>query len=279
MSRFMNIYRFELRRAFKTPGFYLSLFIGCIIVIADWVNYGLQYALHLDEWMNDYSAYAMLYPDNVYESWIGTSDSKYAAFFFLIMPLLVVLPFAASFYKDNKNNFINYICTRVRKKDYLRAKFVSTFISGGMVVIIPLVLNFILCASVLPCILPQPADGMCHVEPKTSMSSLYFLHPELFCIISVLLIFIFAGVLAVTALYVAFYAKRIYTVLLFPFVLCLVIMSGADLLEAYVWQPMNVVNPVYDGPRIPSLMVEIIILIVIAFWEFLYRGKKQDILS
>lgn len=275
----MNIYGFELKRSFRTPGFYLSLLIGCIIAIADWINYGLQYALHQDDWMNGCIGYAMLYPNNVYESWIGASDSKYAAFFFLILPLLVVLPFASSFYKDNKNNFISYICTRVRKRDYLRAKFVATFISGGLVIVLPLILNFILCASVLPCILPQPADGMCQVEPKTSLSSLYFLHPEVFCIISVALIFIFAGVLAVTALYVAFYVKRIYSVLLYPFVLSLVIMSGADLLEAYVWQPLNVVNPVYDGPRMFPLMIEIAILLVIALWEFLYRGRKQDILS
>ena len=273
----MHIYRFELKRAFRTPGFYLAVLTGCIIALGDWMNYALQASLEQELWLSyDYS---MKYPANVFEKWIGGGDSKYAVLFFLILPLLVVMPFAASFYQDNKNNFINCICTRTKQKSYFGAKFTATFVAGGVTATVPLVFNFALCAAVLPCVLPQPASGVNIFQPKSTFSALYFLHPFLFTLISLLIIFIFAGTLAVSALYVAFYGKRIFTVLLYPFVLCLVIMSGADLLGAYSWQPMNFLNPAFNDPRLLPIAVETAVLFMIALWEFIHNGKKQDILS
>lgn len=273
----MSIYSFELKRAFKTPGFYLALLTGGLLAVADWINYGLQQALQQDAWMG--AAYYMKYPFNVYTSWMGGSDSKYAAVFFLILPLLAVMPFAASFYQDNRAHYINFICTRTTQKSYFCAKFISVFVTGGVAAVAPLALNFGLCAAVLPCVLPQTASGVNLYQPRSTFSTLYFSRPLLFTLLSVGLIFLFAGTLAVSALYVAFYARKVYTVLLYPFILCLVVMSGADLLNAASWQPINFLNPAFNHPRLLPLLSEMVVLLAVAVWEFVHRGRKQDIVS
>lgn len=276
----MNIYKFELKRSIRTPGFYIALLIGSIIAIADWCTYALKFSRHIYTIAQFETAKnPMSYPAYVYESWIGGGDSKFSELFFLILPLLVVMPYATSFYSDNKSNFINFICTRTRQKSYFRAKFFATFLTGGMVAILPLILNFLLCATVLPCVLPQIAAGRSLMRPNSTFSNIYYNHPLIYVIFSILIIFVFAGTLAVLALSVVFYAKYIYSVMLFPFVLCLVIMSGADLLERYAWQPMNFMNPAYNSPRLFSFFVETAILLAIVLWEFLHKGQEQDILS
>lgn len=272
----MKIYKFEMKRAFRTSGFYISILIGSVIAIVDWVQYGLYYSLRQGDWLN--ANHAMSYPVNFYESWIGGANQKYGTLFFLILPLLVVIPYAVSFQQDNKNHYIVSICTRVQKKSYLRAKFCAVFISGGITALIPLLLNLLLNAAVLPGVYPQVALGGT-ILPKSSFSGVFYTHPLLYVILSLIIIFTFSGVLAVSALYVSFYSGKAYSVLLFPFVLCMVIMAAADLVEAYGWQPFNFLNPAFGDPRFLPFLVETLALLLIAAWEFLHRGNRQDILN
>ena len=76
----MNIYKFELKRAFKIPSFYLSLIVGCIITIVDWTVYALPQAQSLDVYMADMSKKS--YPVSAFIMWIGGERSKFAFFLY-----------------------------------------------------------------------------------------------------------------------------------------------------------------------------------------------------
>lgn len=269
----MNIYKFELKRAFKIPSFYLSLIVGCIITIVDWTVYALPQAQSLDVYMADMSQKS--YPVSAFIMWIGGERSKFASLYFLILPLLVVVPYAHSFYTDNKSTYINFIVTRVIKKEYFKAKFLAVFLSGGCVAVVPLILNFMMTAMVLPCVNIQTAMGG-KLLPKSSFTEIYYNYPMLFVCISLLMIFIFAGIMAVSSLYIAFYSKWSFSVTLFPFILSLVIMSVADLSNMKAWEIMNFLNPVFQSPRFLPFIIEAVILLCIAVWEFIIKGSCQD---
>lgn len=271
----MSIYRFEIRRMFRTSGFYLSLLIGTAIAVLDWITNSLQSSLDLDLYMSQ--SKLMVYPFSAFLTWIGGNNSKYATIYFLILPLLVAFPFAITFYTDCKSHYINFLCTRTSQKSYFTAKFVSTFLSGGVISVIPLVINFILSTLVLPCVKIQAVSNG-FLLPKSSFSSLYYQYPVIYMVISLSMIFVFGGTLAVTALYVTFYSKWIFSVMLFPFILTLVIMSVADLFEKYAWEPMQFLNPACSDPRFCAFLIETLILFLIAIVEFLIIGRKQDIL-
>ncbi len=273
----MGIYGEELKRMWRTIGLYISLLVGCVIVIMHWVQYVLPYAKTINT-NPDYSRGMIVYPVNAFTNWIGGTDTMYSKLLFLLLPMLVTLPYAVSFYQDCKNGYINYVCTRTSQKSYFQAKFLAVFLSGGIVSVIPLLLNFILSATVMPCIKVEAAAGAGFVLPKSSFSKIFFQHPFLFNLICLVMVFVFAGTLAVFALATTFYSKYIYTPMLFPFILCLVIMAFADLIQHYEWQPMNFLSPAYSSPRLVSFFVTTGILLFISWWEFLFRGKKQDVL-
>ena len=45
---------------------------------------------------------------------------------------------------------------RAGEKSYLTAKFLATFIAGGLVMVVPLIINFMLTAMLIPAITPVP---------------------------------------------------------------------------------------------------------------------------
>ncbi len=255
----MKIFKFEMRRAFRSPGFYIALLIGTGIALLDWIRYGLYFSIQQDKWMElDFS---LKYPVTLYESWIGGLGEKTSVLYFMILPFLVVIPYSISFYQDNSSQYIVSICTRIKKSNYLKAKFTATFIIGGIVSVTPLLLNFVLNAIVLPGVLPQVALGG-RILPKSTFSQLYYFHP-----------------LAVSALYITFYCEKMYTVMLYPFGICMTIMAMADILELYEWQPVNFINPSFGEPRLIPFLFVTIILFIFAIWIFIYKGSKQDILK
>lgn len=271
------IFRSELKRSWRTPGFYISLIIGCAITITHWIQYIVPY-VKLINTRPDYDKSMIVYPANTFNNWIGGTDTIYSKLFFLILPLLVVLPFSISFYQDCKSGYINFICVRTSQKSYFKAKFLSVFLSGGAVTVLPLILNFVLSAVIMPCLPVEEAAGASYVLPKSSLSYLFFEQPFLFNIVSLLIIFTFSGILATTTLMVTFYSKNIYTPMLFPFILCLVIMSFTDLIQKYEWQHINFLCPVYSSPRLFPMIMVTGVLLIVSCWEFLFKGSRQDVL-
>ena len=42
------------------------------------------------------------------------------------------------------------------------------------------------------------------------------------------------------------------------------------------WEIMNFLNPVFQSPRFLPFIIEAIILLCIAVWEFIIKGSCQD---
>ncbi|MDD6571153.1 MAG: hypothetical protein PUF12_02070 [Thermoflexaceae bacterium] len=270
-----KILSFEMQRTFKTPGFFLALMIGNGITIVHWIFQVLPTAVRLDEYMS-YDI-PMNYPAGVFTEWIGEGSSQYSYLYFLLVPLLAALPYADSFFRDMGNHFINLICTRAERKHIFCCRYLAVFFSGGITVVIPLLLNLMLCMCVLPCVHPEIASYMSLVIPATSMSVLYVKSIGLYLFFSFLIIFIFGGVIATFALVASYYVNYRFTVLLAPMILSIFLTSLFELLGMQAWQPVYFVHPGYPNQRLFPMIIETLIIFGITVVEFLIRGVKEDI--
>lgn len=201
----------------------------------------------------------------------------YSYLYLLILPILVTLPYVATFFSDVNNHLIEFICTRADKREYFYAKFTAVFLSGGIVSCVPLIFNILLCTAVVPTIKPQAAASTSNMVPKGSFSALLFTHPAVYVAISLMVIFLFSGALAAFALNVAFYSNHIFTVLLAPLVLNVFLSALFQLLNLQSWEPSNFINPAYSSPRMIPFIVETAVLLLVTGWEFIYRGRQEDI--
>jgi len=272
------IMKIELSRAFKSSGFYTSLFTGCVIAVAHCILNVFPYALRLTE----YVAYnkPMMYPGWLYSLWIGGNVSTMPSYlFFLIIPLLASLPYGDSFFTDVKGGYIQNVCIRSNRKDYYRAKYVSAFISGGSAVSIPLVLNFFLCALLLPALRPEVASGTNAIHESSTFPYLYFSMPLLYVAVYVLIIFLFSGLFSALSLLSSYYVGYRFLVLISPFIVYLFLMSLFGLLTMENWQPNNFLHPAYYGNVLIPIISEFILFLLITVFGFIIKGPKDDIYS
>lgn len=271
-----RITRMELSRAFGSRGLWLALGIGGAIALCQVAVDVLPYALTLDEYLQ--SDMPMKYPGWLYTLWLGGSQSNMFSFlYFLILPLLACLPFGDSFFTDAKGGFIQNVCIRASRGAYFRGKYLAAFLSGGVAVSLPLLLNFLVCALLLPGMRPQPAAFDSLIGENSTFAALFYGHPLLYVGLFLLILFVAGGFLATAALVCSYHTSYRFLVLVLPFILYLFVTSLFSLLGMDNWQPMNFLHPAYSAPVLLPLIVETVLLGSITLISFVGRGSRDDI--
>ena len=171
--------KFEVKRMLRNPGFYIAMMIGLIVSAAHWIVEVLPVVRRMDKYMS--LDFALLYPPNLYNSWICEGNNMYSYLYLLILPILVTLPYAATFFSDVNDHLIEFICTRADKREYFYAKFTAVFLSGGIVSCVPLIFNILLCTAVVPTIKPQAADSTSNMVPKRKLFCIAVYAPGSLC--------------------------------------------------------------------------------------------------
>ena len=116
--------KIELERALKGMAFKVSLIIGMLIVTIQFINVGLHNALNPLEF---FSYGGLQQPYNVFYTWIGGSFNIYYTVYIRILPIMVVLPYAATYYTDRRQGIIRNYYSRTNKINYLVAKLIAVF--------------------------------------------------------------------------------------------------------------------------------------------------------
>ena len=212
----MKVFKLELRRAFfnKWTGFAFTLaFIMCLIPLWD----KFMYMTKFYETMSS-GGDKVVCTATPYENWLLYDQSESLHYIYLfVMPLLAVLPFGASYYMDLKSGYVKQLVSRCSAKKYLCAKYGATFISGGTVISIPLLLQLMILALIFPVNKPQRFGSMfiCETVPGIDF---FYEHPLIYCMIWCLIVFIVAGLIATISLTVTNIAYSYFSIMLTPFV-------------------------------------------------------------
>lgn len=221
----VKLLRIELQRVFRNKATYVVFIIACSISllhvfhnVVPRVEAWNEMALNLKS--------DMQYPYHLFGEWIcGNSYNLEGFLYFMILPLLAVLPHSLSFCVDKENGYIKQMYMRLDRGYYLAAKFGAVFLTGGLVVVLPLVLNLAVCAALLPALKPQGLAGT-FINASVLWSGIYESHPLLYVAIYLFIDFMLGGLIAGLPLFFSFFTEKKFIVLLMPFIMHIFIYSA-----------------------------------------------------
>lgn len=195
--------------------------------------------------------------------------------------MLATLAHGITYYMDIKSGYIKNIYTRTTKKNYLVAKYIVTFISGGIVVIIPWLVNLLLSACVLPSLVPV-GNGTFAIAGSGMLAKVYYTHPYMYIMIYILIYFLYAGVFSTVALAAVYVIENIFLLTLVPFI----VYYGFNIISPYVkvisW--LGRINPITlldmtqpRGAQPMAIVLEFLIVGVISGIIYFRNGVKKDV--
>lgn len=266
--------KIELRRAFHGRLFFVSLTVGLVICLAQFFAVPLQAV----QYLNLQASHGML-PNSVFSRWIGGFTDYFQVAYFAMLPVLAVLPYGDTFYADRRSGYARQYYMRMRRGRFLTAKYAASFLSAGVAVTAPLILNFLLTMTVLPSIIPvRPTLFFPISLPKSFLTELFYSNPYGYVLVYFLLDFLIAGLLAGLALLVSFASANRFIPLLFPFALYFFAGTLLPSLNQGGWALMSFANPAQMSYGTHGTCVAVTLLVLaLASASFFVIGGKEDV--
>lgn len=270
----LNILKFELKRSFANRNFVIVIVIGLIITISHVMLSVIPSVSTLDNYLLGKGEY----PISVFNKWIfGEGHSIQPTLYNLLIPILATIPFVDSAFMDNKSGYTKNLFVKTKKRQYYIAKLLSTYLSAGIAVIIPVLVNLILTAVYLPSLIPEASAMTFSLNESCMLSDIFYTHPYLYVTLYMVIIFLYAGLFALLGLVAAFFVDNRLFVLLFPFmsyVLADLVLSYFDL---HKFSPKLFLRP--DQPAaadIKIVIIEYCALLVILVCLYMREGEKNE---
>lgn len=270
--------KIEMERALHSRGFWISLLVGMVIVTAQLIADVYPRGLNP---LKGYTGQTDT-PCTVFGWWIGGISDAYRETYMLVLPVLAVLPYGLSYQQDLKSGYIKNLYTRTKKIYYLTAKYATVFFMAGLTVVIPYLFNLLVTSCMLPAIKPS----LMGARPVCATSIFYRLqmsHPYWYIGIYLLMMFVYAGTFATTALAAASLVENAFLLTLVPFV----IWYGMNMISLYVknWigcsiNPMSMLQG-YSGVSINNAAAWVLIPLLIGGVSaviYFRNGVKSDAL-
>lgn len=235
---------------------------------------------------------------------IGFSQLNRIWFFFsMIYPFVIVLPCATSYVSDYQNQLIPIYMSRTSRKLYYLSKVLSCFLGTVVVILVPFLLNMILCNIFFPhncnTWLGEYQTGNYYRQllgsntlyitdyPKFQMLRLYLFSPLLYNLYFLFSLSLFSGLLSSLVMCISFIYKKRKLVLFVPL---FVLLRGLSTYDTYRFSValdtgrpytnfdiLSYVVPTLTKGHSPKLFFFELIIIVAAIVVLSIVGIKNDI--
>lgn len=267
----------ELERSFVNMKMLISLLIGGAISISQIYLYqkvGNVNAMYDTAVL--YGKDTMQLPDYLWGAWLGGDAMLFNGFlFFLIIPLIAAFPYGSSYLQDEKNGYLKNVFTRTRKKNYFLAKWLATFCSGGVAIIMPLITNFLIMVTLYSSMGPHTESSTSMIVDASTLSNMFFSSPFLYIVIFYCIIFIYSGLYATFSLLVTFFTDYTFIILAFPFLIILFLSMILDLFGMSFLSPQEFLYPGQARTSVFVIFFEMFFLFIISFGGYLYYGIRS----
>ena len=212
----------ELHKALYSKMLWLSVAVGLVFCTADVVeNAGKMYSfLESIEWIlstdlrvsTDHTGYSLFY------LWMGVgSCTRGANLFYTVWPVLAAMAYGWSYSNERISGIYNQMASRIGARFYYRAKYIAVFVSGGLAVGLPVLLNLLANALVCPYALIDASLGA--VSNRNFLSELYYTYPWAYGLIWCGMTFLFGGTTACLCLTLGTKLRYEVMVILVPYAL------------------------------------------------------------
>lgn len=259
---------FECKRGFGTRGFLISCLIGCLISILDYLFFCKIFWTELSDKI-------------VSQMWIGLDfQLAFNQLYYILLPILASLPFAGSYYQDLKTGYVKNLCIKMSRREYFLAKSIAAFLTAQIAVMLPLLLNLMLCMGTVPMRLPEKLTFLnASILDRSLFAEIYYTYPIIYCVLFILLDGLFAGILALYSICIAEWVESAFSAIATPF--AVYILSDVALVGDATsnWAVMEMVNPMQDYTiQVEQLLICIIGGIAFAVITIILKGRKKDFL-
>lgn len=272
--------KIELERAFKSAGLKVSLLIGIVISALHFFQKVVPVALNP---LRFYKTGGLITVANVNNTWMAMGEGWHYTLYVRLIPLLVVIPYAITYYTDNKKGIVKNYYSRTKKINYILAKYIAVFLTGGTAAVVPLMLNLFATSAVIPSFIAITDSISCNANGMWSY--ILFTHPYIYYLLYFILQFICAGLLATMSLVISMYVNNAFIVLLFPSVLCeflnavlgwLPIKEYRYIKAAAPWRLFRIDQIAIDYWQ--SFVIFICVILLLDMIIYVWRGVKNDAL-
>lgn len=219
-----NLIKNELSRAFGSPGFFVALAVGLVLVVSDAVmTIGTQHSDYLAalEGARLGAADGLESPSlwSCYTCWISVRyDTLYATMFYYLLPLLAVMPFAWSLVSERASGYISQIYVRTNRMSYFKAKVCAVFTSASSVAFLPQLINLLIMAAFFPAVTPDAFDSLyIGIFEDNLWAELFYSFPALYSALYLLLSSCLCGLWSVLVMSLGYITKNRIIVLVAPY--------------------------------------------------------------
>ena len=154
-----RIFVFEWKRMIRSKTLLFSAVAAALIVIADVFAWFRLYQQESDV------------DTSVFNKWLGTTQAIGAgSYLHIVLPLLTAFAYSWSVSYDRSSGYIAQTVTRIGRRRYFTAKYLVSFISGGMIFVGALVLDFMLLGTFSPAFWPRSEERRVGKECRSRWS-------------------------------------------------------------------------------------------------------------
>ncbi len=220
----INLLKIELRRAFGNTTFKIVALVGVAVAVGSFFTkdvwtickYWLDYSMGKDLMIPPESLRFMDMPLVVWAPMLGTACKVYNTWL-MLLPLFCAAPYATTYFTDKQNGLINQLVMRSGKRNYYWSKIIVSFINGGTVAVIPLIVNLLILMCFLPWGLPLYASHAYIAVPGDLFFDIFYTYPALFVILYIVLTFILFGLINAMCVVLAHIVENRYALLVSTF--------------------------------------------------------------
>ena len=263
----MRIIKYEIKRAFSSFGFKISILIGILIGILD-------LSLFHDIYKSSESAILI-------QAWIGTDFVfAYNNLFYVLLPILACLPYAGTYFSDIHNGYDKNICIRTSRISYWFAKCIAVFLSAFSAIVIPLLINLLLCAGFYPNYRPEKLFFITTgIQDVNMFANIFHKNPLLYMIIFTIIDGLFGGLMGLMSVCFSRWASNQFSTLMFPFVIYIYTGVVLAFKDGYNYGIREMVNPLQTYiTRVEYMFFSYLFLFIICVSISWLWTRKRDIL-
>ncbi|MDO4274065.1 MAG: hypothetical protein Q4D16_10370 [Eubacteriales bacterium] len=204
-----KILKIEVKKALTGVRFKTAFLTAQFLGILSLVSVFRQYQIQKDYIMYWADSFPVRQVYTLYHSWILNEPVSIGrTVFFLCFPLLAAFPFAASYYQEEKKKQLRLVLINVKVSEYFCAKYIAVFISGMLVIVGCLCMNFALTAAVFPWENPLAFYPYFNVLGNEMWSGLFYGSPFIYVIGYIFIEGIYGGLFACSVYVLSMYIKK-----------------------------------------------------------------------
>lgn len=283
-NTFNGLLKLELTKAIRNKFFIITLIIASgFALFSAWYKIDSYFYFQAEKFYIN-TGNPMTQGSSLFNYWIGGEHSSLGfALFFTLLPIIVVLPYGWSYFTENRAGYVKAVVTRGGKWQYFLSKYIATFTAGGLVILLPLLLNFIIVSCFVPAITPTKLYPLYYGVIHGSMwSKMFYTNPFIYVVLYLVLNFIFAGVFATMSVAISFFIKNRIAILLIPFFLIFILhYSRTFLAYKYYYEisPLNYLHATnLENPiNVWIVLGQGLIFFVLTFGITMKLGVKREV--